>query len=269
MPKYQCPECEAVLKRETPVPAGKKIKCPKCEVVFAPEALRDVAATPENVKKKAKAAKKSAPTDDDEEEGGAYELNKGGDETPAEKKKKKVNYGSLRDKFAKSKRGPAMARVVSLSNKTLLLGIIYAILCLIGIMSGLWPFIFSDKPPTGGAAGAKIWQVVSSVVMLIYVFCVCVGGSKMHTLESYAWAMTGAVMMLILGLLNVVTCIIATLAVLKEAEDFSDTMIGFIVLAVPYALTIFTLVVGGKSIARLREPEVIEGFEETKTTVDY
>ena len=34
MHQYTCPSCNAVLKREAPVPAGKKIRCPKCESVL-------------------------------------------------------------------------------------------------------------------------------------------------------------------------------------------------------------------------------------------
>jgi phage FluMu protein Com len=269
MPRYQCPECEAVLKRETPVPAGKKIKCPKCEVVFAPEAIREAGAAPDAVKKKAKAVKKSAPADDEEEEGGAYELNKGGEETSEEKKKKKVNYGSLRDKFKKSKRGPAMARVVKLTNAQMLFGIIHAVLYLVGVMGCLWPFIFSDKPPSGGA-GQWIAGASGCAALLIYTFCLCIGSSKMHTLESYSWAMAGAVLTLVLGMIWIVVCIIATLKAIKEMEEASEVMLYCMMLAVPYSLTIGTLVIGGKAIARLREPAVLEGFEETKNTVtDY
>src|SRR5579859_1310792 len=31
-----CPECDAKLKMNAPIPAGKKVKCPKCSTSFAP-----------------------------------------------------------------------------------------------------------------------------------------------------------------------------------------------------------------------------------------
>jgi hypothetical protein len=32
--KFSCPECQAVLKSASPIPAGKKLKCPKCGAFF-------------------------------------------------------------------------------------------------------------------------------------------------------------------------------------------------------------------------------------------
>ena len=78
MPKYRCPECESVLRREQPVPAGKKIKCPKCETVFAAKPLRDEGEepAPKKARPKSDGAKKpvAQPTqaqiaDDDDDDG--------------------------------------------------------------------------------------------------------------------------------------------------------------------------------------------------------
>ena len=37
MHSYTCPKCKTILKRQEPVPPGKKMKCPKCQKIFAPD----------------------------------------------------------------------------------------------------------------------------------------------------------------------------------------------------------------------------------------
>ena len=41
MPKYQCRDCHAVLRRAEAIATGKKIRCPKCESVFAAQPMPD------------------------------------------------------------------------------------------------------------------------------------------------------------------------------------------------------------------------------------
>src|SRR5690349_21751319 len=115
MPKYQCPECDAIIKRAEPIPAGKKMRCPKCEHVFKAQALPEDAPPPP--------VPSSTPKtfDDDEEEGDpTYVVIK----DKQDEDREEVNYGSLRDKFAKSNIGPAMFITVTPSNWLLRLGLL-------------------------------------------------------------------------------------------------------------------------------------------------
>src|SRR5438552_2362645 len=55
MHQYTCPKCKTILKRQEPVPPGKKIKCPKCETIFDPPTAV-TAAKPAKAVKAAKVA---------------------------------------------------------------------------------------------------------------------------------------------------------------------------------------------------------------------
>lgn len=227
MPKYQCPECEAVLKRDTPIAEGKKIKCPKCEVIFKAEAMHD----PSEDGKKPKAAEKkvAVPADDDDAIGGSYGLVEEKAVTDEEAKRKHVDLGSLRDKYPKSKRGPAMAKTVTPSNLLLLAGALAGIWAILYLGWGLWPFIFSDSPPRGRQATQRVIHIVAAVIQFVVAALTCHGGSKMHGLESYNWSMA--------------SCILAIL---------------FCVPPIGLAAGIF-------GIVTLRDEEVLAGYEETAT----
>ena len=272
MPKYQCPECEAVLKRDMPVAEGKKIKCPKCEVIFKPVAMRE-AAEPEAERKKAKPVKKAAPApvDDDDEIGGSYGVAEEKEDDDKEKKKKALNYGSLRDKYAKSKRGPAMAKLINLSNGLLFIGIVLFLASLAGVIVGLWPFVFSENMPRGAAARGKIFQIVGSVLGLVYAGCICFGGSKMHDLESYGWAMAGSIMTAVSGVGTGIAGLVIGLSIYNSAEEDDSTVKMFVVIGILVAVgwAGFSGLVGGKSIARLKEEDVKDGFEETLNRIEY
>lgn len=232
MPKYQCPECEAILKRDTAVEEGKKIKCPKCEVIFKARALHETEEEKEREKKKAKssAARTSSDDDDDEEEGGTYTVveDTKGDDARA----KDVNYGSLRDKFAKSKRGPAMAETVRPSNLVLMQGFIDGLAGLGIVIVALWPFIFSEEAPKGTAARNKILFMLLGVFVFAIACVICYGASKLQDLESYTWAMIG--------------CILAIISVAPTGAA------------------------GGIwGIVLLKNDEIKDAFEETQTMRDY
>jgi hypothetical protein len=199
MPKYQCPECEAILKRDTPVEEGKKIKCPKCELIFKAKAMRETKEElEEEEKKKAAAAaaqkKAAAATDDDEEVGGSYGIIKEEKGEGDSQLKKDLYFGSLRDKFEKSKRGPAMAETVRPSNFVLMQGFFDCAGGITLVIVGLWPFIFSEEPPTGTAARNRIFMIVGGVLLFGLGCVICYGASKLQDLESYNWAMTGCIL---------------------------------------------------------------------------
>lgn len=214
MPTYQCPECEAMLRRENPVAEGKKIKCPKCETIFKPTPLPEAVKAAGGPPKKAKTVKKDKPTDDEEEEvGGTYglieEKVEPEPETKGQKKKKDVEFGSLRDKYEKSKRGPAMARIVNLSNGMILIGLVTGILSVGGIVYGLWPFIFSETPPVGSEKTDQFITIFGSAFAVVYAGCICYGASMLHDLKSYIWSMVGTVLTAILGLSLAIACLIS------------------------------------------------------------
>lgn len=227
MYKYQCPECEAVMKRAIKVPEGKKIKCPKCEFIFPARPISDPAEV-----KKAKALEKKAVAvvaDDEEEEGGSYTLLDEEADPESDSRKKDVNFGSLRDKYPKSKRGPAIAKIVRPSSYILFAASLTAVISIVYLCWGVWPFIFSESPPSGSAASNRIIHIVSAVISFACCALICHGASKMHTLESYNWAMTASIMSIL----------------------FSIAPLG--------------LAVGIFGIITLRDEEVIAGFEETAT----
>src|SRR5262249_23953681 len=217
---------EAPARRAQPVPAGKKIKCPKCGTVFAPAPAAAARAAKPAAKPAAAPAKKKA--DDDWGDNNPYTVKQ--DDTGP---KEELDF-NIRDRFPKSARGPAQKEVVRPANLMIALAIKN---CLIGIgffLYGLWPFVFltdigdknasslsniarsglgEDQANQGFTRAEQIiqfWIMGSSVCWFIWNSIIVVAAYKMHTLESYAWAMTGAIMGLIagLGLICSIWCII-------------------------------------------------------------
>jgi hypothetical protein len=271
MPKYQCPECEAILKRDTPIAAGKKIKCPKCELIFAAKPMRET----EDVKSREAEEEKTQPTtaatsgeSEDDEEGGSYSLKEEAAATEADLKAKKESlyFGSLRDKFAKSKRGPAMARVVGFSNSMLFIGGLLIILNLFGFFVGLWPFLFSDNPPQGARAHQKIYIMVSAVINIIIGGFICYGGSKLHTLESWGFALAGGILTALTGLGTCVSGLILCIGIIR-GRDSGDTfalMMGILLLLAILSYGGFAIYTAVKVFMELTNQDVKDGFIETQ-----
>jgi hypothetical protein len=269
MPKYQCPECKAVLQRENPVPEGKKIKCPKCDEIFKPKPMREAQEDPDKAKKKAKVAQKSKPADEDEEEGGSYGVVQEKEDTADEKKKKNVHYGTIRDKFKKSKRGPAMAKIVGVSNGMLLIGIVGALVSILVVMYGLWPFIFSEEIPRGGRMREKILIIVAAIFGFVCACSVCYGGSMFHDLRSYRWSMAAAIMCIVIGAGGLLTCVIVGIqmaGVAEEPIEYMLLLLGELVGAVAF---LFSCTIGVKSLQHLKDDTMKEAFEETQEMKDY
>jgi DNA-directed RNA polymerase subunit M/transcription elongation factor TFIIS len=198
--KYQCPECEVVMKRATKVEEGKKIKCPKCESIFKAVPIDDPDEEKAREQKSKTAQKKAAvPNDEDDDEGGTYVVAEERADTAADVKAKEVSFGSLRDKYPKSKRGPAMAKTVAPSNLILMVGALTGIAALVYLCWGIWPFIFSEQGPTGAAARNRALLIASAVLLFACAALICHGGSKLHTLESQNWAMAGSILCILFG----------------------------------------------------------------------
>ena len=146
MPKYQCPDCHAVLRRAEAIATGKKIRCPKCEAVFAAHPMEE---EEEPAKEEAAAgyalagaspAPPPKPGYEEDEDSNPYSVIKeSGDEIKPE-----IHLGSLRDRFAKSKIGPAMFKTVMPSNYLLRLGLFSCIAAVAIFIYGAWPIIFCE-----------------------------------------------------------------------------------------------------------------------------
>lgn len=219
MPRYQCPECDAVLKREQPVPAGKKIKCPKCEFVFAAKVLSEEEEKPRAKPAKAKIAKKedlpiplavapvANPNDDDDLI--PYTIV----HTDEDKDKPELYFGSLRDKYAKAKRGPAMAKTVTASNILIGEGILSCFGAIGILLWAIFPLVFSHDPLTDKQVREQVLLMVVGVVVFAWGSVICYGASKLQNLDSYRWSMIGACM----GLLPLLGGIMA-IVVLRDEE---------------------------------------------------
>lgn len=216
MAKYQCPECEAILKRDGDL-TGKKLRCPKCETVFKAKPMREEG---DAAKKPVAAKKKAVDDDDDEASGGTYGVIKEEVEEPKEekgkgkkKKEKEVHYGTLRDKFEKSKRGPAMSRLVKPSNWLMMEGILVCLCSLIMFMWSLWPFIFSEDSLGRDRVKEQVLFALLAVVGFVLGGFMCFAASSMHELKYYqmVWAgcivgaippLAGLIMTIVFGLVK-------------------------------------------------------------------
>lgn len=193
MPKYQCPECQAVLRRAEAIPLGKKIRCPKCEIVFAAKpmaeeepilqagyAVAGVTAPP---------PPKPKPAVDEDEDGNPYGVIK-----EEEGARPEIHLGSLRDRFAKSAIGPAMYKTVVPSNWLLRLGLFSCVVAVCTFAFGVFPIIFCEATPLRPFIRPRVNIMLQATVMFILGSIMCTGASKMHDLTSYPLAIIGSIM---------------------------------------------------------------------------
>jgi hypothetical protein len=262
------------LRPANPVPPGKKLRCPKCETVFAP--TRDTAGAAKPAAKPA--AEPARPADD--EQGGSYALVREDDE--AEKKEaaalNEAVFSPIKDRFKRSARGPALIEVVRPSDWLLRTGVAICIAAIIGALWAVWPMIFKveEVQPEEKGKVARVaqnpdkrrfkelseedwrdrWMYFGiSVFQFVWGAVVCVGASKMHTLESYPLAVVGSVMALNgpgtpLG----VSMLIDSL----KTDDTYWAFVSILLIALP------GIPMGLWCLATLRKPAVRAGFAEEK-----
>jgi predicted Zn finger-like uncharacterized protein len=260
MPKYRCPECESVLRREQPVPAGKKIKCPKCETVFAAKPLREEGEqepAPKKARPKPEAAKKPAAqpaqaqiADDDDDDGQAYVVIK---EQEPDKRKEDLYFGSLRDRYEKSKRGPAMAKCVVGSNFVLAEGLF---VCCCGIalfLYSIWPFIFSDEPPK---FRDRVWFTLGGIGVFGLGAFMGYCASQMHEVRYYILSWVGVILAFIPPL-GALTFRIIQLSRANEMEAIDITITAILAI-----FCLFWVYGATRGVMALKDPVVREGFEE-------
>ncbi|HKA07297.1 MAG TPA: hypothetical protein VKD71_08575 [Gemmataceae bacterium] len=195
MPKYQCPECEAFLRRAEAIPEGKKIRCPKCEAVFPARAMSDdePAEEPAGYAVAGAAPPPKVPIADDENSDPYSVIKETGDEVKPE-----IFLGSLRDRFAKSKIGPAMYKTVIPSNWLLRLGLFSCSCAVIMFIIGLWPIVFCEANPLRPFVRPRVEIMLRATFMFSFGGIMCLGASKMHDLTSYSWSIIGSIMALLI-----------------------------------------------------------------------
>lgn len=187
----KCPECDAELKSKTRPPEGKKIRCKECQTAFVPK-VREVKDAPAAKAPEPVAAPK--PADDDDNDVNPYGVVKEEDTEAQKEAKKKVRFDGVDDKKKRSARGPAMSLLVMPANLLVASGGLTFVLGLGTIIYGLWPLIFTDVSPSDDDYADQIPIALFGVMLAVWGALICLGASRMQNLESYTWAMTGAVL---------------------------------------------------------------------------
>lgn len=211
MPVYTCPECSVKLKRNNPVEPGKKLKCPECSHVFTVRGEKKA----EAAKVAAAPAAATGPKSEWDDDGPAnYQLTEDKESKESEKEREKA-YGPLKERFEKSKRGPALQIVVKPSNYLLMCGVLTCVLSVTTGIVATWEMIFKSEIVETKAkksiydSGDKktkfkelsadeyrerlIW-LVASVFYFLWGAVVSLGASQMHEVQRYWLAMVGSIM---------------------------------------------------------------------------
>jgi len=221
MPIYPCPECPNRINRETPVPEGKKLKCGKCGAIFAP--VEEVAAR--NVAKKpAPPVKKPSPVPEVLEPMTELEAEIADAKNPYALAKAdagtgiKIDFGEMRKKYPKSKRGPAMALTIEPANFLTAQGILVCVGAVVFMFVAIFPLVFEEKV-TSAETRQRIIMMVGAVVMFAWGGLMCVGASKLQDMFSYPWAVTGAVLGLLPFFFGIFAFVVLMDPIVKEGFE--------------------------------------------------
>ncbi|MEZ6142729.1 MAG: hypothetical protein R3B84_19380 [Zavarzinella sp.] len=254
MTRYQCPECDEILKRATPLPEGKKVRCPKCDAVFVAKALAEkkASAPPPPPKKEApKPEPVMAMADDDEEDSNPYTLK---EEELGEKEKPDLFFGSLRDKFAKSQIGPAMSQTVKPSNWLMRIGLGTGVLSVIIMVLALFPVVFSEVDPIRPFLRPQVTKLLFGIFVFICASLMVWGASSMHAVSNLPMAIVGSVM----GILVYVAQGIIAYNRVHQFGDGFERYIGYLGVAVIFASSLM----GVWCLVVIFKPVVQTGFKE-------
>lgn len=190
MPEYTCPECATVLRAAAAPPAGKKVRCKKCEAVFVP--VKEI--LPFKEEPPPKPAEAPIGLKDDEDDVNPYAVVKD-DELEAEnEERKRASAGAIIDKGKRSARGPAMALLVMPSNLLIAEGFLTFVGGIIVALYGVWPLVFTEVSASEDDYMEQLPIFLFGVVLIVWGLLICLGASRMQALESYTWAMVGAVL---------------------------------------------------------------------------
>jgi hypothetical protein len=218
---YTCPNCNEALVLGKAAPPGKKVRCGNCEFVFVPnqETFAVAKDPPAPPVKKATAAKPApipppAPTkkpDDEDEEYGpvtSYGVVKETEAETAAADKNKPKFTNMQEKHKRSARGPASAALVLPTNLLIFAGVLTSVAGIVVILIYVWNLIFTDASPSDDEINDALPFVGLGLLMFFWGGMVCFGAFKMQSLESYAWALAGAVLgsiPLLVGLFALIT----------------------------------------------------------------
>lgn len=182
---FKCPECKAEFKTGKRPPEGKKIRCKQCEATFVPKVKELQAPEP--------AAAPAAPADE-ENDVNPYGVTEDVETEEQKAARKKVRFDGVDDKKKRSERGPAMSLLVMPANLLIAEGALTFIVGLGTMIWGMWPLIFTDISPSDDDYADQLPLVLFGVLLAVWGAMICLGASRMQNLESYTWAMTGAVL---------------------------------------------------------------------------
>ncbi len=185
--EFKCPECEAEFKSPKRPPEGKKIRCKQCEATFIPK-VKEIAAPVPNTQAP------SSVIDDLENDVNPYGLVEEKETEEQLAAKKKVRFDGVDDKKKRSARGPAMSLLVMPANLLIAEGGLTFVIGLATVIWGMWPLIFTDVSPSEDDYADQIPLILFGVLLAVWGAMICLGASRMQNLESYTWAMTGAVL---------------------------------------------------------------------------
>ena len=147
MPEYTCPECSTVLRSNTPVPEGRKIRCKKCGHAFVPGGTLAI-------------QEEKPPKKDDDLEGDVspYVV------TEEAASGHVVKFGEVQDKFKRSTRGPAMALMVLPTNLLIAQGALTFIAGVVTFIYGIFPLVFADVEPSVSTAGRRLTMALRRAI---------------------------------------------------------------------------------------------------------
>jgi hypothetical protein len=256
------------MKRAEPLPAGKKLRCPECGNVFAPKTAAAAA----------KPAPKTGPDAPALESGDkdVFAFAKTDYDPDADAAREQV-FSPIKDRFERSARGPALIHVVRPSDWLLRTGASICVAALLGVLWSIWPLIFKiqdvqppDKNKGFVAYGAETRRYKELTPeefnqRFVYLGCfvaqflwgavVCVGASKMHTLDSYPLAMIGSIMAIVGP--GVPAGIFLLISAINE-NDAYNIFLSILLITIPgVPMAMWCL-------ATLRRQDVIDGFREEK-----
>ena len=256
MAKYQCPECSATLRRAEAVAPGKKIRCPKCEAVFKAVLIPEDEPAKEEEAGYAvagMAARAPKPVEEEEEQNSnPYAVIKeSGDEV-----KQQIHLGSLRDKFAKSKIGPAMFKTVLPSNYLLRLGLFSCVVATATFIYGVWPIIFCEASPTRPFIRPRVDIMYQAALMFTFGSIMCLGAARMQDLTSYTWSIIGSCMAIVIYVPTGI--VVASIILLMFGP------LGMLIIALDIGLSF----VGVWCLIVLFNPQIRAGFKERAEAID-
>ena len=103
--------------------------------------------------------------------------------------KNKPTFGAVKDKFAKSARGPAAALLVTPVNLLLAQGGLLALSGVAAIIVGMWPIVFNGgTPPSDEEFSEGLFWGFVGFVWLLWGSVTCFGAVQAITLGNYPWA---------------------------------------------------------------------------------